>query len=495
MLNRSQSCLLVPLLFGLAALLSACATISPQRVFGEVADQVNERTGQTIAWDTNGPQDAAAHRKLKSLLARKLTPKSAVQVALLNNKELQATYADLGIAQAALVQAGLLKNPVFDGAVTWFNDAGNTPNLAFGVAWSFIDLFYIPLRKAVAQSELEEAKLRVALAVLEKSAETKEAFVSYVAARQEIELLEQVRRSAQASVTAAASLRKAGNLTALQFDQQQNQLTNAKLELAQAKAAAAEAREQLNVLMGLLGRDTRWRAPRRLPHAPGSAPNTRNVESRAVARSLNISLGRQRLTTLGRQYNLVKRTALVPDLEAGAEYEREVEVEAPEAEPGEPASAPVKTLRHAIGPTFEFEVPIFDRGQAKKAGALMQILKAENELWSLAVKVRSAARLQRARVVTAHKTAHYYRRRVLPESTRILAGTQRDYNAMQEDVFRLLTAKRQQIAVARQYIQSLRAYWLAVARFERLMAGSLPEGGAAMMPVAAAAAGGEAAGH
>jgi len=36
-----------------------------------------------------------------------------VQIALLNNKDLQATYEDLSIAQADLVQAGLLQNPVF----------------------------------------------------------------------------------------------------------------------------------------------------------------------------------------------------------------------------------------------------------------------------------------------------------------------------------------------------------------------------------------------
>jgi cobalt-zinc-cadmium efflux system outer membrane protein len=51
--------------------------------------------------------------RLRDLLSRELTVETAVQVALLNNKTLQATYEDLSVAQADLVQAGLLQNPVF----------------------------------------------------------------------------------------------------------------------------------------------------------------------------------------------------------------------------------------------------------------------------------------------------------------------------------------------------------------------------------------------
>ena len=55
--------------------------------------------------------------KLQALLEGELTTNAAVQIALLNNAALQATFEELGIAQAELVQAGLLKNPVFAGHV------------------------------------------------------------------------------------------------------------------------------------------------------------------------------------------------------------------------------------------------------------------------------------------------------------------------------------------------------------------------------------------
>ena len=473
-----------------ALLISGCATVAPELVFDDVAANVAGRIDHQVVWDVNGPHDLEARDRLRDLMSRELTMDAAVQVTLLNNKDLQAQYADLGISQAALVQAGTLKNPVLDGAVTWFNDAGGTPNVAFGIAWSFIDLFYIPLRQSVAESELEEVKIRIAAEILRKAAETRAAFVGYVASMQEAELLAQVVRASKANATAAASLRKAGNITALQFEQQKNILSSARLDLAKAEGEAAEARETLNVLMGLTGGDTEWTAPMRLPEIADYPPDTRRIEARAIEASLEVEAGRQRLTTLGRRYNLVRKSSLVPDLEKGIEYEREVEVEEPEVEEGEAPLPPVKTIRRAIGPTFEFEIPIFDRGEARKAGALMEILKAENQLWALAVKLRSVARLTRARLLLAHKTAAYYREALLPESQRILAGTQRDYNAMQEDVFRLLSAKRQQIAVARQYIQALKAYWLAHSGFMQLMNGTMPDGGGDTMQVASAGAGG-----
>ncbi len=465
---------------GFTTLVTGCRTLAPETAFLDVADRVESRIGKRISWDLGTKDDMAVRTSVKRLLSRRLAPASAIQIALLNNRELQAAYADLGIAQAALVQAGLLKNPVFDGAVTWFNDAGGTPNLAFGLAWNFIDLLHMPLREAVAESELEEAKIKVAGRVIKHAADTHAAFVDFVAANQEIGLFAQVVRSARASLSAAKALREAGNITALQFDQSQSFLTQAKLELSQAETRKAEAREKLNVLMGLTGPDTEWKGPAKLLDVPGRELSTRAIERRALQKSLDIALGRQRLITLGRRFRLVKKKSLLPDVEVGGEFEREVEVEEGE-----------KNLREALGPTFELEIPIFDHGQAKKAGAYMQIRKAEDELWALAVRLRSAARLARARLLMARKTARYYRKSVLPQSQKILAGTQRDYNAMQQSVFQLVSAKRQQILAGRQYIQALRAYWTARIRFQQLMNGQLPEGGGGAMEIASAPAGGE----
>ena len=110
-------------------------------------------------------------------------------MALLNNRELQAVYAELGVAQADLVQAGLLTNPVFDGAAL-FPVAGGPVKLDLSVAVRFLDIFYLPLRKRVAAARFEEAKLQVTGAVLDFAATVRAAFYRHQANEQRLELLQ-----------------------------------------------------------------------------------------------------------------------------------------------------------------------------------------------------------------------------------------------------------------------------------------------------------------
>ncbi|MGE0612379.1 MAG: hypothetical protein AB7O70_08525, partial [Hyphomicrobiales bacterium] len=139
---------------------SGCATTNPEGLFQEVAYTVESRSGNRIAWQAGPYSDSGAEMAVKALLAKPLTPRSAVQIALLNNRELQANYAELGIAQAALVQAKTPPNPVLDGAITFPEDGGT--NLAFGIAMNVIQVLYIPLKARVAESQIEEAKFKVA---------------------------------------------------------------------------------------------------------------------------------------------------------------------------------------------------------------------------------------------------------------------------------------------------------------------------------------------
>ena len=106
----------MPCLCALLLLLSGCATFDQRAGFSDVRTAVEERSGKRVAWNLGTELDAEAAEDVRRLLAGPLTADAAIQVALLNNRGLQATYAELGVAQADVVQAGLLTNPVFDGA-------------------------------------------------------------------------------------------------------------------------------------------------------------------------------------------------------------------------------------------------------------------------------------------------------------------------------------------------------------------------------------------
>ena len=56
--------------------------------------------GERVHWNQGNTSDTAVAESVRGLLQKELTAEEAVQVALLNNRSLQATYEDLMIAQA-----------------------------------------------------------------------------------------------------------------------------------------------------------------------------------------------------------------------------------------------------------------------------------------------------------------------------------------------------------------------------------------------------------
>src|SRR5437764_370828 len=184
------------------ALLAGCPAAPPGRA-GVDPD--------VIRWDRDSSDDRAAREAVRGLLAQPLTADAAVQVALLNNANLQATYEDLGIAQADLVQAGLLKNPVFSGQIRF--PADPKAPIEADVFYDFVSLLTLPLRQKVAAAQFDAAKRRVTGAVLDLAADTPSAYYMLQGAEQMLEMRRQVAQATEASAEAAREIRRAGNIT------------------------------------------------------------------------------------------------------------------------------------------------------------------------------------------------------------------------------------------------------------------------------------------
>jgi hypothetical protein len=100
----------IRLIAGAVALvvLAGCTTFSRDGGFNTVSTTASERLGKEALFvRTEQDRDAVAQRT-RELLGKPLAMDDAVQVALLNNAGLQASYAELGISEADLVQAGRL---------------------------------------------------------------------------------------------------------------------------------------------------------------------------------------------------------------------------------------------------------------------------------------------------------------------------------------------------------------------------------------------------
>ena len=75
-------------------LLGGCASVPREAGFPDVQKAVAERTGERVQWNRLIADDRAVDVAVREMLAEGLTADRAVQVALLNNRNLQATYED-----------------------------------------------------------------------------------------------------------------------------------------------------------------------------------------------------------------------------------------------------------------------------------------------------------------------------------------------------------------------------------------------------------------
>ncbi|MGC1478894.1 MAG: hypothetical protein WA771_00195, partial [Chthoniobacterales bacterium] len=145
-----------------AALLMVILLADSLSAQNRAADTVRERTDAEVIWqqDAATRDEAAAH--IRKYLHGPLTVAGAVQVAVLNNRHLRATFEDIGIARADVIEAVTLPNPSVDFEIQFPVVASQFNRYGWLVAQEFAQILMIPLKKKLSEEQLEAAELRVA---------------------------------------------------------------------------------------------------------------------------------------------------------------------------------------------------------------------------------------------------------------------------------------------------------------------------------------------
>lgn len=445
-----------------ASVLAGCATVDPRPAFDDVQKRVSERTGQKARWARTSAEAEEARHAVRALLEDELTADEAVQVALLNNRSLQAEYEEIGIAQADLAQAAVVSNPDLDVTVG-FPDHPIAPTVVGGgLVQDFLNVLVRPLRKKIGAAQLERTKLRVGDEMLRFAARTKTAFYALQARQQLVARLELILEINRTAAEFAKRQREAGNISDLDLVNQEVAYDQTRADLAFARAQVRSDREALNRLMGVWGSDTDWRIADRLPEIPEQEFPLERLESRAIEKRLDVEAARWGVDLVGRALALKKGTRYFPvGINVGVWTDRE-----PEAE-----------HVRVTGLSLALQLPIFDTGRASIARLEAEYQRSQRLLEALAVDARSEVREARDLMIASRDLAEYHREVLLPQRVRILDLTLRHYNMMLKGAYDLLLAKQSEVATERAYIEAWRDYWIARTELERAMGGRLPAAG------------------
>ena len=443
---------------GMALTVGGCASSDPGQAFGGVRGEVSSRAGQPVdvRWNQDAAADADTQRAVQSLLHRgPLTAQRAAQIAVLNNRSLQAEFEAIGIAHAEYIQAGLLSNPEFSTSFRFPNRPPSVVDAEYALAANVLDLFLLPARRKVAARELERTKFRVAGEVLGLIADTKTAVYTLQARQQLQERLRLIAQTNDAAAELARQLHAAGNITDLEFNNQQAPAVQAQTDAMQAQMQTRSDRERLNRLMSLDGAEaSSWQVAAMLPPIPAREPSMQDLENVAVARRLDLLAARTNVDAIGQALALRTKTRYLPaSITLGVDTERSTD------------------RQRVTGPTLDLQLPLFDQGQGAVAKLSAQYRQARRQLEAAEINARSQVREARALVTASRALAQRYAQTVVPQRKLIVDQTQVQYNAMQRGGYDLLTARERELSAERAYLEAWRDYWIARVELERALTG------------------------
>ncbi len=433
-------------------MLAGCASFSSDGGFSGIEKTAKDRIDKDLKWTRSESDRDATRKRVGELLQKPLSIDDAVQIALLNNRGLQASFDELGIAEADVVAAGRLPNPNF---TLRRASNGDQYTIEQTLTFNLLSILTIPLKSQMETRRFEQTQRALTMEVLRLASETRKAYILAVAAEENVRYMDKVKTVAESSAELARRMASVGNFNKLSQAREQGFYADAALNNARAAQNQVGSREKLIRLLGLWGTDTNFKLPERLPDLPASPDDLPNVEQIAMGQRLDVQAMKLGTESLAKNLGLSKATRFINALEIGPTRVLEG----------------AKSDPYKKGFELSLEIPIFDWGGSKVAKAESLYMQSVNRLAEAAVNARSEVRESYQGYRVTYDIAKHYRDEIVPIRKRIADENLLRYNGMLIGVFDLLADARAQITSVNGYIDALRDFWLAKADLDMAMIG------------------------
>ena len=389
--------------------------------------------------------------------AEPLTLREALTAALRRNPELDAAARDVGTRQAEVWQAGLLPNPEL--RLETENVGGSGDFAGVESAESTFKLAQLvelggkrEKRVAVAERERDVAAGDVDLREASLAAATARAFVTVLAAQEQLEVAQQLHGFGEEAVTAVSAQLRAGGATEATVLRARLLRDEAGLLRVRREQELAVARADLAALWGggdpdvtRVGGDLAAIAPppplpallERVDGAPELTRWQRELASRDAAVA-------------------VERAGAIPDLllAAGPRYFSDT---------GDVALVAEVTL----------PLPVFDRRQGAIAAARAHLAAGEAEQRGAVVALRTAVTRAHASLAAGYSLATALRQHLLPDADETLRVSRDAYGRGALRLDELHDSQRALSDLRSREIEVLASYHQTAAELTRLLGGTI----------------------
>ncbi|MAG34684.1 MAG: hypothetical protein CL878_00320 [Dehalococcoidia bacterium] len=426
-----------------ALLLSGCATVDPSPDYERAREEVKAATGEDVLYHPG--EEQAVREQVAELLRDGLTAREAVQVCLLNNRSLQEQLFEIGMRRADAVQAGLLSNPSLQMLVRFPLDGGSTSSEA-GLIQNLIDLWHLPARKRVAESQVDRTVLDVAYRAAMLAAQAKSAYFTAVASDAALSVAEENLTTTQEFLALTVERQAAGAATQVDVDAARSGSLEQQVFVRSTRFAALEAKRRLALLLGIAApaQDIGLASPPLT--LPEWSVDLEGLLAVAEQHRLDVRAAQRDVEAAGNALPLERRL-LLRSVRGGV---------AAEGEGGDVA----------LGPALELEIPIFDQNQAQIAKAELRYAQAQRRLEGVSAIIAQQVRGAYERYAMAQGTARLYQEELLPLRESSLELARESFAAGKTGFLSVLEAQERLLATRREYVDWLEAVALSIPELE-----------------------------
>lgn len=445
---------------------SAC-TPSRQEMQRDVNSALPEAIARRSRWlGADDDKDRAVQEAVKALLQQPLTPDGAAEVALVRHRRVQLAYESLGLAQADLVDAGLLSNPRLALAAHFHQGSlpsqqAQPPGIAVDVEWPFLSVLFLAQRTSIAEARQNAAAARVIDEVLATAADARRAVVRHAAATEVRRLQRADVEAAEGNLVLVRENTRAGNQTPLDLAEEELAYQQALLMAADAERDATLTHEALKQALGLFGGegDVDVVALSSLPALPvpdaAIVVDPAELEVEAIRRSYRLIAMQRDLDAAARDLGYASVRRFLPDLDVGL-------------------VADVDGSDVAVGPSVGVGLPIFNLGQGEMLRRESLLRRGAADLQRAAVALRAQARQSAVAHELNLRRSHQLTTRIIPQHLIVVDELERRLNGMLLFPSRLFAGRRGFLQARRQETEARRDAWLTRIDVEQLRQGSTP---------------------
>ncbi len=425
--------------------LAGCASLNPEKDLKKVYEYNKSILPVTDDSVFDPDEIDVVSQRVAELLEGGLTADEAEQIAVLNNKEIEAAYFEIGISRAELVQSTTIGNPIVEATMLNSRDNDNTTYEA-SISFSLSEIWSLPLRKRIQHSRHEGKLLDVSDRIAVLISDTREAFNSAIASIKAREIEEINLASTSQLLELVLVKQELGATSTIEVNSAKAENIEQEIVLQSTLVEVNRTHRHLETILGLkleqdilsieqdvhMDLDSLINVDRLIIAAEANRPILRQLQFRVQAAEADIKLQKQ-LTI-----SEFRGSLAVESKDGSLEY----------------------------GPGVELEVPIFNRNRAliSKAKYRLQQVRALYEAQRLQVRQEVYDAYHGA--LTALSVMKAYNDQIVPLRERNLELTRSSYLAGKETLVSVLLAQQELLDSRRAAVQSESQAFTAVTVLE-----------------------------